>query len=75
MTVCVEMVARVVSVDADAHTAVVDDGERLRRISTALLVLDGGAPAVGDRVAVHTGLAVRRLDPAGTVAEARRRAR
>ncbi|HZS13415.1 MAG TPA: HypC/HybG/HupF family hydrogenase formation chaperone [Candidatus Dormibacteraeota bacterium] len=60
---CVEMVARVVSLDGDAHTAVVDDGMRRHRISTALLALEGVRVVAGDHVAVHTGIAVRRVSP------------
>lgn len=55
---CLSCVARVVEVDTDAASAVVDaDG---RRVPVSLVVLDveGRLPAVGDWVLVHTGFAV-----------------
>lgn len=70
---CVELEAVVVSVDREAHVAVVDDGRGLHRVSLALLALEGVSVDAGDRVAVHTGLAVRRVDPAAA-AEASRSA-
>lgn len=59
---CVEMVGLVVSIDRDAQTAVVEDAHGLHRVSLALLALEGVEVACGDCVAVHTGLAVRRVD-------------
>jgi hydrogenase maturation factor len=50
--------------DDDSQTALVrsrDDGP-LHRVSLALLRLDGDDVRVGDWVAVHTGLVVRRID-------------
>ena len=59
---CVEMVARVASLDREAQTAVVEDANGLHRVSLALLALEGVEVARGDCVAVHTGLVVRRLE-------------
>ena len=58
---CMEMLARVVSVDAGTATAVVDDSRRLHRISLALLALQGETVSGGDWLIVHTGLAVARV--------------
>jgi len=58
---CVEMVARVVSIDGDAQTAVVEDAHGLHRVSLAVLALEGVEVSPGDCVGVHTGLAVRRV--------------
>lgn len=60
---CVEMIARVVSVGAgNAQVAVVEDDTGLHRVSVALLSLQGEAIAAGDWVVVHTGLVVHRVD-------------
>jgi hydrogenase maturation factor len=60
---CMEVVARVVSLpDGDSQDAVVENESGRHRVSLALLTLSGVSVAPGDRVAVHTGLVVRRLD-------------
>lgn len=55
---CLSLAGRVLDVDADGHEAVVDLDGSTRRISLAVLTLDGRTPAPGDWVLVHTGLAV-----------------
>ena len=48
----------------DGTDALVDVDGRARRVSLALLLLEGEPFAPGDWVLVHTGFAVSRLDPA-----------
>lgn len=66
---CLSCVGRVVEVDVEAASAVIDaDG---RRVPVSLVVLDveGRPPAVGDWVLVHTGFAVEVLAEDVAVAE------
>ena len=66
---CIERVGQVVSLPSEEEgVAIVDIAGSLRRVSTAMLVLEGVEIAPGDWVPAHTGLAVRVL-PEG---EARR---
>jgi len=65
---CVEQVGRVVQLSApDDGVVIVEAGGRRRRISTALLVLEGVEVRPGDWLQTHTGLAIRVLpeDEAG----------
>lgn len=58
---CMSSVGRLVSLDDG--DAVVDVDGAARRVSAALLVLEGTAVEPGDWLLVHTGFAVARLDP------------
>lgn len=60
---CFEMPARIVEL-GDRSEAVAEVDGRRRNISLAVLTLEGGAVAPGDWVLVHTGFAVRHLEPA-----------
>lgn len=55
---CVTVVARVVTVDAERGTAIVESDGRRSEVSLAPVVLDGGRVDAGDWVLVHTGLAL-----------------
>jgi hydrogenase expression/formation protein HypC len=57
------MPARVVSVDSGGREAVTDVDGTERRVSLAVLTLDGRTVEPGDWLLVHTGLAVETLDP------------
>ncbi len=59
---CFEMPARIVRLGEGIEAVAEVDG-RPRTISLAVLTLEGGAVAPGDWVLVHTGFAVRRLEP------------
>jgi hydrogenase expression/formation protein HypC len=58
---CLSSVGRLLSLDG--HDALVDIDGRPRRVSAAVLVLEGVAVAPGDWLQIHTGFAVTRLDP------------
>ena len=60
---CVSMPARVLVVDEAGREAVVDIDGAERRVSLAVLTLDGRRVAPGAWLLVHTGLAVETLDP------------
>lgn len=68
---CLSLAGRVDLVEGEE--AVVDVDGRPRRISLALLLLEGVPVAPGDWVLVHTGLAVSLLDPAEAAGIARLR--
>lgn len=56
---CVERVGRVVELPTgEEGIAIVEVGTSLRRVSTALLIVEGVEVAVGDWLQTHTGLAV-----------------
>lgn len=55
---CLSDVARIVSIDPDDASALVDVDGAESRISLAVLALEGTLPAAGDWVVVHTGLAI-----------------
>jgi hydrogenase expression/formation protein HypC len=59
---CLSLAGRISRIDGE-HALVDVDG-RDRRVSLALLQLEGERIVPGDWVLVHTGLAVSRLDPA-----------
>jgi hydrogenase assembly chaperone HypC/HupF len=59
---CLSSAGRVVSVSADEADAVVDVGGSHRSVSLAVLVLEDRAPAPGDWVLIHIGLAVEIID-------------
>ncbi len=61
---CLSMPARVLSVDGAGREAVVDVDGAERRVSLAVLTLDGRTVEPGVWLLVHTGLAVETLDPA-----------
>ncbi len=62
---CVERVGRVVGFpEREEGVAVLQVGAALRRVSTALLVIEGVEVSVGDWLQTHTGLAVRVLPEA-----------
>lgn len=58
---CMSSVGRLLSLDG--HDAVVDIDGRVRRVSAAVLVLEGVSVAPGDWLQIHTGFAITRLDP------------
>lgn len=59
---CVELVGQVVEIPSDKEgVAVVSVDGRLRRVSTALLLVEGVDVSVGQWLQTHTGLAVRVL--------------
>ena len=60
---CFEMPARILELGEGSEVLADVDG-RPRTISLAVLTLEGRAVAPGDWVLVHTGFAVRRLEPA-----------
>jgi hydrogenase expression/formation protein HypC len=64
--VCTSLVGRVIELD-DEH-ATIDTGDSRRRVSLAVLLLEGRTVEPGDHVLVHTGFAMRVLDP-GEAAE------
>lgn len=55
---CLALAGEVLSVDERAGTAVVETEGRLRKVSLAPIVLDGGRVSPGEWVVIHTGLAV-----------------
>ncbi|HET6953974.1 MAG TPA: HypC/HybG/HupF family hydrogenase formation chaperone [Acidimicrobiales bacterium] len=59
---CLSLAGRIGRIEGE-HALVQVDG-RDRRVSLALLLLEGEPVAPGDWVLVHTGFAVARLDPA-----------
>lgn len=67
---CLSAAGPILSVDLDRYEAVVDVDGTERTVSLAVLALEGGAPAPGDWVVVHTGFAVEVLDD-GAVADLR----
>lgn len=66
---CVTDIGRVVALAADGATAEIESAGRRRRVSLAVLVLEGTPVAPGDWLELHTGLAVEVLDD--TTAQAR----
>jgi hydrogenase expression/formation protein HypC len=60
---CVEMPARVHTLVGGDHAVVEADGAT-RRVALTVLNLEGETVAEGDWLLVHTGYAIRRLDPA-----------
>ena len=60
---CLSMPARVLAVDRAGREAVVDIDGAERRVSLAVLTLDGRHVSPGTWLLVHTGLAVETLDP------------
>lgn len=72
---CMSSVGRLVSLAGDGgDEAVVEVDGTERRVSAAMLVLEGVAVAPGDWLLIHTGFAVARLDPtdAAEIADLRR---
>ena len=65
---CVSTAARVLTVDRDGREAVVEIDGAERRVSLAVLTLDGRTVEPGAWLLVHTGLAVEMLEP-GDAAE------
>jgi hydrogenase assembly chaperone HypC/HupF len=61
---CLSMPARVLTVDGAGREAVVDIDGAERRVSLAVLTLEGRTVEPGAWLLVHTGLAVETLDPA-----------
>jgi hydrogenase assembly chaperone HypC/HupF len=61
---CLSMPARVLTVDGAGREAVVEIDGAERRVSLAVLTLDGRTVEPGVWLLVHTGLAVETLDPA-----------
>jgi hydrogenase expression/formation protein HypC len=61
---CLSMPARVLTVDAAGREAVVEIDGAERRVSLAVLTLEGRSVEPGEWLLVHTGLAVETLDPA-----------
>jgi hydrogenase assembly chaperone HypC/HupF len=60
---CVETVGRVIDIpDPDEGIALVDVDGAVKRVSLALLVVEGVEVSVGDWLLTHTGLAVRVID-------------
>ena len=55
---CMEVVGHVISVDNAAAVALVQTATGTRRVSLALLRLEGGDAAPGDWVLSHTGIVV-----------------
>lgn len=55
---CMEVVGHVISVDDAAAVALVHTATGTRRVSLALLRLEGGDAAAGDWVLSHTGIAI-----------------
>ncbi|MEQ8716127.1 MAG: HypC/HybG/HupF family hydrogenase formation chaperone [Acidimicrobiales bacterium] len=70
---CLADVGRVSTVSDDGKTATIVIGDHDRRISLALLVVDGVTVAPGDWLACHLGLATHRVSPteAASIAAAR----
>ena len=60
---CLSMPARVLAVDGAGREAVVEIDGAERRVSLAVLTLDGRSVEPGTWLLVHTGLAVETLDP------------
>ncbi len=60
---CLSMPARVLAVDRAGREAVVEVDGAERRVSLAVLTLDGRSVEPGTWLLVHTGLAVETLDP------------
>jgi hydrogenase assembly chaperone HypC/HupF len=58
---CVSSVVRVLDVDPATGTALVDDEGVRRRVSLAVLALEGPLPRTGDWLVVNTGLAVQQI--------------
>ena len=56
---CLAVPARIVSIEADGETAIVELGGVRKTISVALL----DEVAIGDYVVIHVGFALSRLDP------------
>jgi hydrogenase maturation factor len=56
-----EVVGHVINVDDAAAVALVHTATGNRRVSLALLRLEGGDAAVGDWVLSHTGIVVARI--------------
>lgn len=69
---CLDMIGRVSEVRSDG-TADLDVEGRVRRVSLAVLLLDGTSIGVGDWLQAHTGLAMRVLpaDEAAGILRAR----
>jgi hydrogenase expression/formation protein HypC len=63
---CVSLVGQIVELDGEQAT--IDADGSLRRVSLAVLLLEGRTVEPGDHVLVHTGFAVSILDP-GEAAE------
>ena len=59
---CLSDIARIVEMDKSHTWAIVEDNGTRRRISLAVLVVDGTVCRPGDWVVVHTGLAVERIE-------------
>jgi hydrogenase expression/formation protein HypC len=59
--VCVSLVGRIVELDGEQAT--IDTGGSRRRVSLAMLLLEGRTVERGDHVLVHTGFAMTVLDP------------
>jgi hydrogenase expression/formation protein HypC len=58
---CLSLAGTISALDGE-HASVAVDG-RTRRVSLAVLLLEGRPVAVGDWVLIHTGFAVAVLDP------------
>ena len=61
---CLSCAGRVLQIDGDRHEAVVDVDGSHRRVSLAVLSLDGRGVEVGEWVLIHTGFAMEVLDEA-----------
>lgn len=59
---CLSLAGRVIEVDAEGRDALVDVDGRARRVSLAVLTLEGTAVTPGAWLLVHTGFAVEVLD-------------
>jgi hydrogenase expression/formation protein HypC len=59
--VCTSLVGRIIELDDEQAT--IDTGDGRRRVSLAVLLLEGRTVERGDHVLVHTGFAMRVLDP------------
>jgi hydrogenase expression/formation protein HypC len=59
--VCTSLVGRIIELDDEQAT--IDTGDSRRRVSLAVLLLEGRNVEPGDHVLVHTGFAMRVLDP------------
>ena len=59
---CMEIVGSVIAIESAADEALVETATAVRRVSLALLRLEGGDVALGDWVLVHTGFVISGLD-------------
>lgn len=71
---CLSSVVRVLEVDTPTATALVDDEGVRRRVSLAVLALEGPLPRDGEWLVINTGLAVEQIsaDQAAAIHASRR---